>query len=60
MKVVKAIMRQILEGVKILHDNNIMHRDLKPDNIMFKEPDTFDSLTIVDFGLSTFTTIEKY
>lgn len=37
-----------------------MHRDLKPDNIMFKEPDSYDSLTIVDFGLSTFTNVEKY
>jgi len=60
MKLVKVIMKQLLQGVKILHDNNIIHRDLKPDNIMFRELDSYETLTIVDFGLSTFTDVTKY
>ncbi|CAD8074072.1 unnamed protein product [Paramecium sonneborni] len=59
-KSVKIIMQQLLEGVKILHENNIIHRDLKPDNIMFREQDSYDTLIIVDFGLSTFTDVSKY
>ncbi|CAD8085967.1 unnamed protein product [Paramecium sonneborni] len=60
MKLVKVIMKQLLQGVKILHDNNIIHRDLKPDNIMFRELDSYETLTIVDFGLSTFTDVTKF
>lgn len=39
---------------------NLMHRDLKPDNIMFKEEDTIESLKIVDFGLATSTLLDQY
>ncbi|CAD8172639.1 unnamed protein product [Paramecium octaurelia] len=60
MKLVKVIMKQLLQGVKILHNNNIIHRDLKPDNIMFREIDSYETLTIVDFGLSTFTDVTRY
>ncbi|CAD8168581.1 unnamed protein product [Paramecium octaurelia] len=59
-KSVRMIMQQLLEGVRILHENNIIHRDLKPDNIMFREQDQYDTLIIVDFGLSTFTEVSKY
>ena len=30
------IMRNILEGVKYLHSKNIMHRDIRPENILFR------------------------
>ncbi|CAD8090260.1 unnamed protein product [Paramecium sonneborni] len=33
----KVIFRQIVEGLNGLHEKNIMHRDLKPDNILFRE-----------------------
>jgi serine/threonine protein kinase len=29
-----------------------MHRDIKPDNIIFFEPGNLDTLKIVDFGLA--------
>lgn len=32
-----------------------MHRDLKPDNIMFKTESDLSSVKIVDFGLATVT-----
>ena len=40
----KKIMKQILEGLKYLHENRIMHRDLKLSNIMFKKENTIDHL----------------
>jgi serine/threonine protein kinase len=30
---VKSISRQILDGLKVMHDNNFCHRDLKPEVI---------------------------
>jgi len=41
---------QLFEAVKFMHDHNVAHMDLKPDNILI--PSTYGRLTIVDFGLS--------
>jgi serine/threonine protein kinase len=43
---------EILESVQYLHENNIIHRDLNPYNIMLKIPKNFESfIKIIDFGL---------
>jgi serine/threonine protein kinase len=47
-----TIMKGLLEGFNNLHSNNIMHRDIKPDNIMFKKRNDLTSLKISDFGLA--------
>ena len=41
----------IFEGVEILHQNDICHRDLKWDNIVFNEKNN-NKLRIIDFDLS--------
>ncbi|KAL5485708.1 hypothetical protein ACEPAI_6749 [Sanghuangporus weigelae] len=45
----KLILRQIVDGVSFLHKNACVHRDLKPDNIMFSRPDGLE-IKIIDFG----------
>ena len=48
-RMVKHYMRQILSGIHTIHCDRIMHRDLKPQNILADEENT---LKIADFGLS--------
>ncbi|XP_054479372.1 serine/threonine-protein kinase 17A [Anoplopoma fimbria] len=49
---VKRLMRQILEGVSFLHQNNVVHLDLKPQNILLTCSSPLGDIKIVDFGLS--------
>ncbi|KAI1902130.1 hypothetical protein AGOR_G00041540 [Albula goreensis] len=49
---VKRLMRQILEGVVFLHDNSVVHLDLKPQNILLTRESPLGDIKIVDFGLS--------
>ncbi|KAM7272734.1 hypothetical protein ACFE04_027397 [Oxalis oulophora] len=46
---IKCLMQQLLEGVKYLHDNWVLHRDLKTANLLF---DNKGQLKICDFGIS--------
>lgn len=46
------ILQQILEGISYLHDNGIVHRDLKLENIMLMDAADFPRVRIADFGLS--------
>ena len=36
-----------------------MHRDLKPENIIFNDSNGSQNIKIIDFGLSTYTNVEK-
>lgn len=46
---VKWLMLQLLEGVEYLHENWVLHRDLKTSNILLNKE---GELKICDFGLS--------
>lgn len=50
MPVVKSAMYQILAGVAYLHANSILHRDLKPQNILVEH--STGRIKITDFGLA--------
>ncbi|KAK0732492.1 kinase-like domain-containing protein [Apiosordaria backusii] len=44
---------QVLSGLAFMHDKKIMHRDLKPDNILYKGSGSQLTFVISDFGLAT-------
>ncbi|EPS69593.1 hypothetical protein M569_05173, partial [Genlisea aurea] len=46
---VKCLMLQLLEGIKYLHDNWVLHRDLKTSNLLLNNS---GELKICDFGLA--------
>ncbi|KAG7296949.1 hypothetical protein JYU34_019855 [Plutella xylostella] len=45
-------MRQVCEGVRHMHEQNILHLDLKPENVMCQTKSGTD-VKIIDFGLAT-------
>ena len=46
-----TVMKGVLEGVSYLHRRDVLHRDLKPDNLLFQSS-SLSSVKVVDFGLS--------
>ena len=45
----KALLHQVLQGLKYCHSRGIIHRDIKPQNVLVKEDGT---VKLADFGLA--------
>lgn len=52
----KTYICQIIRALQYLHDNGIVHRDIKPDNILITET---GKLKLTDFGLSIYGTANR-
>ncbi|HWB77600.1 MAG TPA: serine/threonine-protein kinase [Nannocystaceae bacterium] len=49
-----GIMRQVCKGLHGAHRSNVVHRDVKPENlIVIEEGGRADTIKIVDFGISS-------
>jgi serine/threonine protein kinase len=48
-----TVLRALCRTVQLAHSIGVLHRDIKPDNIIIRTNDgAFDSAVIVDFGIS--------
>ncbi len=52
-------MQGLLSGLNELNKLKIVHRDLKLDNIMLRDKNSFEPV-VIDFGLATFTDEPEY
>ena len=52
LKTVLLLADQMLQRLETLHDNRVIHRDLKPDNFVFGLEAHANDLYLIDFGLS--------
>jgi formylglycine-generating enzyme required for sulfatase activity len=43
----RALLEELIKGLQVVHGNHIFHRDIKPDNIMFRKNGT---PVLIDFG----------
>lgn len=48
----KHFMKQLAAGLQVLRDNNLIHRDLKPQNLLLSTDDDNAVLKIADFGFA--------
>lgn len=48
-----TIFLQVIDGLAVAHDNAIVHKDIKPSNIMITNPNTAQECAkLVDFGIA--------
>ncbi|CAF1500162.1 unnamed protein product, partial [Didymodactylos carnosus] len=52
------VTKQLLEAIQFLHDNKIVHLDIKPQNILLMEKWPSTKIKLCDFGLSRILTNE--
>ncbi|VEL16403.1 unnamed protein product [Protopolystoma xenopodis] len=53
-KTVAMIADQMIKRIETLHKNCLIHRDIKPDNFVMGVGNNFNTVYVIDFGLSKY------
>ena len=51
-KIAMPLLTQLADGLRVLHSQNFIHRDLKPQNILLTDESDTPMLKIADFGFA--------
>ena len=46
------IIKELVSALDALHSHDILHLDIKPENVLFENPDPNSKILLTDFGLS--------
>jgi serine/threonine protein kinase len=55
----KKIMKDVALGLKCMHDNNYVHLDIKPENMMYKKENDDVTGVLIDYGLASYNPTKK-
>ncbi|CAF0809595.1 unnamed protein product [Rotaria sordida] len=50
-RAVKTIIKQVASALEFMHDNGLVHRDVKPENVMIFDA-AFHRVKLIDFGMT--------
>ena len=43
---------EMIDRIKVIHSQNYIYRDIKPENIMIGDINNYSTLYLIDFGLA--------
>jgi serine/threonine protein kinase len=58
-ELIRKIALQIIQAIVFIHGHQIIHRDVKPDNLLVLEKQQFWAVQLADFGMARFRTAEQ-
>ena len=53
-KIMRNILRDVITGIRFIHEKQLMHGDLKPNNVLINMSPDFIQASIADFGLTRY------